>query len=89
MIATRLPSELWERLLSFCDHPSACALAKVCQRLASIATATHERVLEKCLSEGITLPSSAILALSQGCDDLSLEARFLMAHNPFGGHNLA
>ncbi|GMS91856.1 hypothetical protein PENTCL1PPCAC_14031, partial [Pristionchus entomophagus] len=84
MASTMLPTELWERILSFCDHPSTCALSKVCQRLDAIVTSRNERVLNKCRSEGITLPADAILAHCLGNADLPLDARLLLAHNPFG-----
>ncbi|GMT07948.1 hypothetical protein PENTCL1PPCAC_30122, partial [Pristionchus entomophagus] len=85
MSSVQLPSELWDHILYFCDHTSECALSKVCQRLAAIVAAGKALTLEKCRRIGVTLPSDAILALSFMSAKFPLEARLLLAHDPFGG----
>ncbi|GMS80320.1 hypothetical protein PENTCL1PPCAC_2495 [Pristionchus entomophagus] len=84
MPSNKLPTELWDHILSFCDHPSEWAISKVSQRLADIVTERNEFALEKCRRKGVTLPSNVILSLSFENPDLPLDATLLFAHNPFG-----
>ncbi|GMS79382.1 hypothetical protein PENTCL1PPCAC_1557, partial [Pristionchus entomophagus] len=84
MSSAKLPAELWHHILSFCDHPSECALSRVSRRLSGIVSDKNAFALGKCWRNGITLPCY-LLALSSDNADLPLDVTLLMAHNPFGG----
>ncbi|KAF8382949.1 hypothetical protein PRIPAC_72091 [Pristionchus pacificus] len=84
MPSNKLPTELWDYIISYCDHPSECALSKVCHRLADIVNDRNELAIDKCRRKGITLPSEDIIALSFNNPGLPLDATRLTRHNPFG-----
>ncbi|GMS90907.1 hypothetical protein PENTCL1PPCAC_13082, partial [Pristionchus entomophagus] len=84
MSSIKLPAEWFHHILSFCDHPTTCALSKVCQRFAAIVADKHALDVGKCWRRGVALPSD-VHALSSNHDDLPLDLTLLLEHNPFGG----
>ncbi|GMR46285.1 hypothetical protein PMAYCL1PPCAC_16480 [Pristionchus mayeri] len=84
MPTSKLPTELWQHILSFSDHPTMCALSKVCHKFAEIVVERNEFVLGKCRIQGVTLPSDELLSLSFAHPQFPLDIPMWMTHNPFG-----
>ncbi|GMT11319.1 hypothetical protein PFISCL1PPCAC_2616 [Pristionchus fissidentatus] len=84
MPSNKIPNEMWDHILSFCDHQSGFALSKVNQRLAEIVSERNEYAVEKCRKTGIALPSDEILSFVFGSDEFPLDFSKLERHNPFG-----
>ncbi|GMR46288.1 hypothetical protein PMAYCL1PPCAC_16483, partial [Pristionchus mayeri] len=64
MPTSKLPTEMWQHILSYCDHPTHCALSMVCRKFAEIIDERYEFILGRCRRQGVTLPSNELLHLS-------------------------